>query len=81
MISNNVTVWQVLAQTSLRSLLLSLETPNDVQSVALQSLTIQVTSLVSDQIACMHRLVWAFDGHTYHIVGKKRCGTLIFLTY
>ena len=33
-ISNNVAFWQVLTQTSLCSLLLSLETPNDVQSVA-----------------------------------------------
>ena len=32
--SNNVAFWQVLTQTSLCSLLLSLETPNDVQSVA-----------------------------------------------
>ena len=33
-ISNNVVYWQVLTQTSLCSLLLSLETPNDVESVA-----------------------------------------------
>ena len=33
-ISNNVAFWQVLTQTSLWSLLLSLETPNYVQSVA-----------------------------------------------
>ena len=33
-ISNNVAFWQVWIQTSLCSLLLSLETPNDVQSVA-----------------------------------------------
>ena len=33
-ISKNVTFWQVLTQTSLCSLLISLETPNDVQSVA-----------------------------------------------
>ena len=34
-ISNNLT-WQMLTQTSLCSLLLSLETPNDVESVAQQ---------------------------------------------
>ena len=33
-ISNNVAFWQVQTQTSLCSLLLSLETPIDVQSVA-----------------------------------------------
>ena len=33
-ISNNVVFWQVLTQTSLCSLLLNLETPNDGQSVA-----------------------------------------------
>ena len=33
-ISNNVAFWQVLPQTSLRGILLILETPNDVQSVA-----------------------------------------------
>ena len=33
-ISNNVVFWQVQAQMSLCSHLLSLETPNDVQSVA-----------------------------------------------
>ena len=33
-ISNNVAFWQVKTQTSLCSLLFSLETSNDVQSVA-----------------------------------------------
>ena len=33
-ISNNVAFWQVKTQTSLGSLILSLETPIDVQSVA-----------------------------------------------
>ena len=33
-ISNNVAFWQVYTQMSLCSLLLILETPNDVQSVA-----------------------------------------------
>ena len=33
-ISNNVAFWNVQAQTSLCSLLLSLETPNAVRSVA-----------------------------------------------
>ena len=32
-ISNNVVFWHVYTQTGLCSLLLSLETPNDVQSV------------------------------------------------
>ena len=36
-ISKNVAFWQVLTETSLCSLSLSLETPNAVQSVAQQS--------------------------------------------
>ena len=44
-------------QTSLCSLLLSLETPNDVWSVALQQYNIQVTSKGSDQTAITRRLV------------------------
>ena len=36
-ISNNVAFWQVETQTSLCNLLLNLETPNDVQSVAWHS--------------------------------------------
>ena len=64
-ISNNVVLWHVWTQTSLCSLLLSLETPNDVQSVAEESLNIQATSKGSYQTAHMHRLVWAFVGaHT-----------------
>ena len=47
---------------------LSLETPNNVQSVALFSLNIQATSKGSDQTARMRRLIWAFVGRTYHIV-------------
>ena len=52
------------------SLLLSLVTPNDVQSVASHSKNIQATSKGSDQTARMHRLVWAFAGRIYHIVGN-----------
>ena len=37
MISNSVAFWQVYTQTSLCSLLLSLETPIDVQSEAKHS--------------------------------------------
>ena len=36
---------------------LSLETPNDVQSVVKHSWNIQATSKGSDQTACMRRLV------------------------
>ena len=49
-------------------LCLSLETPNDVQSVAQHSLNIQATSKGSDQTARMRRLIWGFAGRTYHIV-------------
>ena len=31
---------------------------------------IQATSKGSDQTACMRRLVLAYSGHTYHIVGN-----------
>ena len=34
MIPNNVAFWQVQTQTSLYSLILSVETPNDAQSLA-----------------------------------------------
>ena len=57
-------------KTSLCSLLLSLETSNDVRSVTLQSENIQVTSKGSDQTARMRRLIGGFDGRTYHIVGN-----------
>ena len=69
-ISNNVAFWQVETQTSLCSLLLNLETLNDIRSVAWHSLNIQATSKDSDQTAHMRRLVWAFAGRTYHIVGN-----------
>ena len=49
-------------------LLLSLETRNNVQSVALESCNIQATSKGSDQIERMHRLVFASVGLTYHTV-------------
>ena len=70
MISNKVTFWQMCTQTSLCSLLLSLEFPNAIRSLALQSKDIQATSKGSDQNTCMHRLVWAFAGRTYHMVGN-----------
>ena len=49
---------------------LSLETPNAVRSVAQQSENIQATNNGSDQAAHMRRLVLAFAGRTYHIVGN-----------
>ena len=52
------------------SLLLSLETPNDVQSVAQHSSNINATSKGFDQTGHMLRLVRAFAGRTYHIVGN-----------
>ena len=52
------------------NLLLSLETPNDVRSVALESWDIQATSKGSDKTVCLRRLIWAFVGRTYHIVGN-----------
>ena len=55
---------------SLCSLFLSLETPNDVRSVAQQSKNIQATSKSSDQTACMRRLTRGFADRTYHIVGN-----------
>ena len=55
---------------NLCSLILSLETPNYVQTVASQSNKIWATSNGSDQTARMRRLVWAFAGRTYHIVGN-----------
>ena len=69
-ISNNVAFWQVYTQTSLCSIPLSLETSNDVQSAALHSKDIQVTSKGSDQTKRMRRLVWAYAGRTYRIVGN-----------
>ena len=50
--------------------LLSLETSNDIRSVARQSWSIQATSKGSDQTARMRTLVWAFAGRTYLIVGN-----------
>ena len=69
-IINNVAFGQVYTQTSLCSLLLSLETPNDVQSVASQSWNVQATCKGSGQTARMRRLTWGFAGRTYHIVGS-----------
>ena len=50
---------------SLCSLLLSLETANDVQSVALYSQNIQATSKGCDQT-----VICGFAGRTYHTVGN-----------
>ena len=63
------TMWH-LTQTTLCSLILSLETTNDVLSVAWYSLNIQATSKGSDQTARMRRLIWGFAGRTYDIVGN-----------
>ena len=52
------------------SRLLSLETPNDVESVALHSKNIQATCKGSDQTARMRRLIWGFAGRTNHIAGN-----------
>ena len=70
MISNSVAFWHELTQMSLCSFLLNLETPNEARSVAEQSWNIQTTSNCSDQAARIRRLVWAFAGHTCHIVGN-----------
>ena len=52
------------------SLLLRLESPNVVQSVAKHSLNMQATNKGSDQTARMCRLVLGFAGRIYHIVGN-----------
>ena len=69
-ISNDVVFWQVYTKTSKCSFLLSLETPNYIQSVALLSWNIQATGKGSNQTARMRRLNWGFSGRTYHIVGN-----------
>ena len=58
---------------SLCSLLLSLEAPNDVQSVAYNSHT--HSSKISDQTARMRRLVCVFAGRPHHIVGYSHVAT------
>ena len=68
--SRDMAFWQVYTQTSLCSLLVSLETPNDVRSVALHSQNKQATSKGCDQAARLRRQIWAFAGCTYHIVGN-----------
>ena len=55
--SNNVVFLHLLTQTSLCSLFLSLETPNDVQSVAQHSYNMQATNKSSDRTALMRRLI------------------------
>ena len=57
MISNNAAFREVYTQMSLCSLLLSLETPNDVQSVAKHSFNIHATSTGSDHTVHMRRLI------------------------
>ena len=69
-ISNNVAFWDEKTQTSLCSLLLSLETTNFARSVAYYSYNIQATSKGSDQPVRMRRLVWAFAVRTFHIIGN-----------
>ena len=79
-ISNNVVVLHEYTQTRLYGLRLSLETPNDVQSVAKSHWIFKrlAKSLV--------RLRWGFPGRTNHIVGNlmafwpfwKNKGTLVF---
>ena len=64
---------------SLRCPLLSLETPKDVRSVANQLLNIQATSKGYNQTARMRRLIWAFAGRTYHIVGKLMSQLRLFI--
>ena len=49
---------------------LSFDSPNVVQSVTEHFKNIEATSKGSDQTARMRRLVWAFAGRTYHIVGN-----------
>ena len=63
-IPNNATFLQVKSRTSLCSLLLRLETTNDVRAVAQESQNIQATSKGSDQSARMRRLACRI----YHIV-------------
>ena len=57
MISINVAFLHVYTQASLCSLILRLETPNDVRSEALRSLNSQVTSKGSEQNVCLRRLI------------------------
>ena len=44
--------------------------PFKLQSSKLCSVSIEATSVVNDQTAHMHRLIWGFAGRTYHIVGN-----------
>ena len=81
MISNNVALSHEQTQTSIRSLLLSSETPSAVRPVAEQSYNIQATSKDSDQTARMYRLVLAFAGRTYHIVGNLMSRLYYMNTY
>ena len=55
---------------SLSNLLLSLETPNGVQSVAYQSKNTKATSKGTEQTVRMHMLFGGFAGRTYHIVAE-----------
>ena len=69
-IPNSVAFWHEWTQAGLCSLLLSLENPSGARLVARRSWGVQATSKCSDQTAHMRRLVWAFVGRTYHIVGS-----------
>ena len=52
-------------QTGLCDLLLSLEAPNDIKSVAWHSQNIQASNKGSDRTARMRRMIWGFAGRTY----------------
>ena len=74
MISNNVAFFKCRPK-----LVLSLCTPNDVLSIALQSLNSPVTSKGSDQTARMRRLIRGFAGRTYHFVGNLMSRLISYL--
>ena len=79
-----VTWFPTMWHFDLCNLLLSLETPNDVRSVALESWDIQATSKGSDKTVCLRRLIWAFVGRTSTLweiscYGSYICITLINL--
>ena len=59
----------------------SLAPPNDVQSVALLSKNIQVTSKGSDQTARMRRLIRGFAVRKYYTVGNLMSWLIILSFY
>ena len=68
----------MLTQTSLCSLLLSLDTLNDAQSVYEHSENNQATNKGSGQTARMCRLILGLAGRKYHIVGNLMSGLKLF---